>query len=664
MLFVKNRHRYKLGFTLIELGIVLVVIGVITTITIVSLNIISAKNRDTKRIGDVRSIQTALELYYNRNSSYPETLTSGLPLANGGKVYLDKVPSAPGHPDGTCTTDTYTYALVGNSYTLDYCLGGAVQNIGPGRFTAMPGQIGIQASATNLTGLALSGTPANYTFASATYTYNGITVLNAVSSITVTPTGVGTITVDGTPVTSGQASGAITLDLGVEKTISVAVAETGTTARTYTLKVTRQDTQTTPTFSPIAGTIDFGSTVTITSAGADAIYYTTDSTDPTTGSTLYSAPVTINSALTLKALAIKAGKVDSAIGSASYTQTPAPDLTSLVINNSPANYTFSGGTYTYNGVTVLNGVAGVNLTPTGPVGVGLIYVDGNAIISGNDSQYIALTVGVEKTILVVVTATGKADKTYTINITRQTPPPATKLVITAVNGVSGATVISGTNFTVTVESRDDTNTPASPLNNTTVTLSENGLGSLIVVSGNTISTSQTSATITAKYTYATAGEWQKTLTPGDQAGVITNVTGMNFNLRAPQPSADGYVSFANITSTSVDVSWNNGNGAGRFLVVKQGSTAVDELVDGTLYSSNITGSPQNFTSGGVVLGASKIMYGGTGVNGPVTITGLMPNTTYNFKVFEYKIATGDIGGTTINYASNGTFNPRTQATTP
>ncbi|MBN1957111.1 MAG: cadherin-like beta sandwich domain-containing protein, partial [Desulfuromonadales bacterium] len=72
-------------------------------------------------------------------------------------------------------------------------------------------------------------------------TYDGITVANAVSSITVTPTGAGTITVDGTPVTSGSASAAINLTAGVEKTITVVVTETGKTPKTYTLKVTRDN---------------------------------------------------------------------------------------------------------------------------------------------------------------------------------------------------------------------------------------------------------------------------------------------------------------------------------------------------------------------------------------------------------------------------------------
>lgn len=173
--------------------------------------------------------------------------------------------------------------------------------------------------------MALSGSPDNYTFASATYTYNSVTVANGVANITVTPTGAGTITVDGTEVASGSPSGAIALTAGVEKTITVVATETGKSAKTYTIKITRNTALPTPTFDPTAGPIAEGTTVIITSSGADAIYYTTNGTDPTTASTNQaSTPLAINSACTVKALAVKAGSDDSAIGSAAYTQRDSP----------------------------------------------------------------------------------------------------------------------------------------------------------------------------------------------------------------------------------------------------------------------------------------------------------------------------------------------------
>ena len=191
-----------------------------------------------------------------------------------------------------------------------------------------------------------------------------------------------------------------------------------TDTKTFNLIVTRNTgIQATPTFNPTAGEIVMGTTVTISSANADAIYYTTDGSDPTTSSTNQaSTPLVINSApVTVKALAIRAGYDNSAIGSATYTQGATADLTNLVISGSPNNYTFNSSTYDYTGVTVLNGVESVTVTPTGS---GTITVEGTEVASGNASASIALTAGVEKTITIVATETGKPSKTYTIKITR------------------------------------------------------------------------------------------------------------------------------------------------------------------------------------------------------------------------------------------------------
>jgi len=76
----------------------------------------------------------------------------------------------------------------------------------------------------------------------------------------------------------------------------------------------------TPTFSPGAGSYSSAQTVTISSATSGAtIYYTTNGTTPTTGSTLYSSPITVSVSETVEALAVKTGMTNSAIGSAIYT---------------------------------------------------------------------------------------------------------------------------------------------------------------------------------------------------------------------------------------------------------------------------------------------------------------------------------------------------------
>jgi hypothetical protein len=84
----------------------------------------------------------------------------------------------------------------------------------------------------------------------------------------------------------------------------------------------------TPGFSPAAGTYSSGQTVTISDGTSGAsIYYTTNGTTPTTGSTLYSSAVSVASTQTLEALAVKAGYFNSAVGSAAYTINP--DITTI-----------------------------------------------------------------------------------------------------------------------------------------------------------------------------------------------------------------------------------------------------------------------------------------------------------------------------------------------
>lgn len=73
-----------------------------------------------------------------------------------------------------------------------------------------------------------------------------------------------------------------------------------------------------PTFSPSEGYFTENQTVTITdNEGGATIYYTTDGTEPTTSSTLYTAPITISTPTTLKAIACKDGK-SSAVTTAEY----------------------------------------------------------------------------------------------------------------------------------------------------------------------------------------------------------------------------------------------------------------------------------------------------------------------------------------------------------
>lgn len=64
--------------------------------------------------------------------------------------------------------------------------------------------------------------------------------------------------------------------------VQVSDGNGGTAIRTISVTVNPLPTQATPTFSPAAGAVAFGTEVTITSDGAEHIYYTTDGSDPGT----------------------------------------------------------------------------------------------------------------------------------------------------------------------------------------------------------------------------------------------------------------------------------------------------------------------------------------------------------------------------------------------
>lgn len=97
----------------------------------------------------------------------------------------------------------------------------------------------LETPASNLTSLTVTTATLSPVFAAGTYSYTAA-VVNATTSVTVTPTCAAAteIRVNGVAVTSGQASGAILLSVGVN-VITITVIETGKTNKTYTIYISR-----------------------------------------------------------------------------------------------------------------------------------------------------------------------------------------------------------------------------------------------------------------------------------------------------------------------------------------------------------------------------------------------------------------------------------------
>lgn len=78
-----------------------------------------------------------------------------------------------------------------------------------------------------------------------------------------------------------------------------------------------------PKFSPAGGlTSTVPVAVTLSDVAGTTIYYTTDGSTPTTGSTVYSSPFTVSSTTTVNAIATAAGFANSSVASAIYTIAP------------------------------------------------------------------------------------------------------------------------------------------------------------------------------------------------------------------------------------------------------------------------------------------------------------------------------------------------------
>lgn len=76
----------KRGFTLIELLVVVSIIGVLSSVVLSSLNSARIRARDAKRVSDINSLDTAMQLSYDDNGQYLEcdygTNTGGCDLLN------------------------------------------------------------------------------------------------------------------------------------------------------------------------------------------------------------------------------------------------------------------------------------------------------------------------------------------------------------------------------------------------------------------------------------------------------------------------------------------------------------------------------------------------------------------------------------------------------
>jgi hypothetical protein len=159
-------------------------------------------------------------------------------------------------------------------------------------------------------------------------------------------------TVDGSEPSASSTVYSSPISVGVTTTIKAKAFKSGmtdsdTTTATYTISVEPAKVAA-PTFSPPRGSYSSSQNVAL-GCGTDGatIRYTTDGSEPTSSSTVYSGPIVVSSTTTIKAKAFKSGMTDSDTASATYTINIPPKVAT-------PTFSPSGGTYSSSQSVVLS----------------------------------------------------------------------------------------------------------------------------------------------------------------------------------------------------------------------------------------------------------------------------------------------------------------------
>jgi hypothetical protein len=432
-----------------------------------------------------------------------------------------------------------------------------------------------------------------FSVAAGTYsTSQTVTISDATAGATFYYTTNGT-----TPTTASTLyTGAITVS--ASETLEAIAVETGyKTSAATTAAYTITSTLPAPTFSVAGGTYNTAQTVTISDATpGTTIYYSLNSTQPTTASSVYKTPLTINNSVTVNAIAVETGYTTSAVGSASY------NLVALNPVISPA-----AGTYTApQTVTMTSG------TPTAKI----FYTLNGSTPSASSTLYSgAITVASTETVKAIAVETGFTSSSvvssaYTINLTT-VPTPTFSVAAGSYLGSQSVTisdVLAGT--TIYYTTNGTTPTTASSVYSGAITVSASETLEAIAVESGYNNSATASAAYTISYvlptptfsvaagTYTTA----QTVTIADAAAGTT----IYYTTNGTTPTTGSSVYSGAITVSATETL--------EAIAVETGYTT--SAPASAAYTINTASTSYiNFASGGFLASKLSLNYGATVTSG-------------------------------------------------
>ena len=387
----------------------------------------------------------------------------------------------------------------------------------------------------NLSALSLSSGTLSPVFAANTTSYTA-SVGNATTSITVTPTvsdtGRATVTVNGLPVASGAASGAIALGVGSNVIATVVTAEDGSTTKTYTTTVTRAaPPSSNANLSGLAlstGTLSpaFASGTTSYTAGVPfntvSLTVTPTVADATASVTVNGVGTTSGNASGAIALAVGNNTITTVVTAQdgttkTYTTTVTrsaasgnAQLSALSLSSGTLAPAFASGTTNYT-AGVSNATTSITVTLTLADATASVTVNGVSTASGNASGAIALAVGAN-TITVTVTAQNGTPLSYTITVTRAASANANLSALSLSSGTLAPVFAAGTtSYTASVSNATTSLTVTPTLADATASVTVNGVATTSGNASGAIALNVGSNTITTVVT-AADGATAKTYT--------------------------------------------------------------------------------------------------------------------------------------------------------